>query len=779
MDCLGLFAGQACTTFTDCTSCIQSTLFCKWCANANITGRCISDSLTFSPPCSDTQRPGGNVMLVEDRILSDTVQVRPQSVQLLVRPGEPQTFQVTIRPAPTFPLDVYFLMDFSASMEDDLATLQSIAGDIARDIGTITPNYQLGFGSFVDKPTAPYIDTREAVIDHPCGADEICDAPYSYHHHLNLTSDGSAFSNAVSNLLISGNLDSPEGGIDGLLQAVVCDDIIGWRPNPARRLLVYITDASFHFGADGKIGGAMTPHDGKCHLRKIAGQNFYDYEEALRLDYPSISMLNTMMLDRGISPIFLVTSSEQSLYRNLGSVFDNAVVGFLTRDSANLVGSLRQAYNELSSRVRLFIDSIPGLTVTPTSSCLPNAIPDGQGGCTRVTIGETITIDVKVEVTQCTPEIIQGRTLNIRTSIFGDITVEIRGVCECPCRGTQMENSTQCSGQGSLVCGLCECNPGRLGDRCECADGGLNPTLVCKNGPNMLPCSGPNAGDCVCGQCICRTGINNNPEFMYSGEMCQCNNFQCGVDTRGRLCSGFGECTCNGVCVCEPGYSDDICQCRPEEECRAAPSDMEFCSGQGTCNCGDCTCNEGYGGTHCATCTDANICGPEQCQRYDACTSCLFYINNRQVLDRGLSECSACDQLNVTMAFRDVVDETDSRVGNSTFTCVSSAVEGECNGVVYFIRVGSGGESTVLARNTPSRCSTAIPAWIIAVPIVIGLLILGIITIVIAKLLLLLVDRYEYKQFKKEVAGSKFGASVNPIYNSANQEFQNPAYGGV
>jgi hypothetical protein len=127
----------------------------------------------------------------------------------------------------------------------------------------------------------------------------------------------------------------------------------------------------------------------------------------------------------------------------------------------------------------------------------------------------------------------------------------------------------------------------------------------------------------------------------------------------------------------------------------------------------------------------------------------------------------------------DVQDENDPRVGNNSFTCVSETVEGECSDVAYFIRLGSNSESSILARNTPSRCSTSIPAWIIAVPIVIGLLILGIILIVIAKLILLLLDRYEYKQFKKEVANSKFGASVNPIYNSANQEFQNPAYGGV
>ena len=105
---------------------------------------------------------------------------------------------------------------------------------------------------------------------------------------------------AVNSRIISGNLDSPEGGIDGLLQAVVCQDvshhahtyththttphtcthahththtclhaslahagatlflqIIGWRENPARRLLVYMTDASFHFGADGKVAGMV------------------------------------------------------------------------------------------------------------------------------------------------------------------------------------------------------------------------------------------------------------------------------------------------------------------------------------------------------------------------------------------------------------------------------------------------------------------------------------------------------------------------------------------
>ena len=44
--------------------------------------------------------------------------------------GQPQSVPITVRPAAVFPLDVYFLMDFSNSMRDDLTTLQSIAEDI-------------------------------------------------------------------------------------------------------------------------------------------------------------------------------------------------------------------------------------------------------------------------------------------------------------------------------------------------------------------------------------------------------------------------------------------------------------------------------------------------------------------------------------------------------------------------------------------------------------------------------------------------------------------------
>lgn len=51
---------------------------------------------------------------------------------------------------------------------------------------------------------------------------------------------------------VSGNLDAPEGGFDAIMQAVVCNEQIGWRAQ-ARRLLVFSTDAGFHYAGDGKV----------------------------------------------------------------------------------------------------------------------------------------------------------------------------------------------------------------------------------------------------------------------------------------------------------------------------------------------------------------------------------------------------------------------------------------------------------------------------------------------------------------------------------------------
>lgn len=59
---------------------------------------------------------------------------------------------------------------------------------LAESLGNISSNYKIGFGTFVDKPVAPFSPLL------PQGTGVL---PYSYHHILTLTDDEDRFS--VSN----------------------------------------------------------------------------------------------------------------------------------------------------------------------------------------------------------------------------------------------------------------------------------------------------------------------------------------------------------------------------------------------------------------------------------------------------------------------------------------------------------------------------------------------------------------------------------------------------
>lgn len=48
------------------------------------------------------------------------------------------------------------------------------------------------------------------------------------------------------------NDDPPEALLDGLLQATVCTDLIGWREE-SRKLILAFTDQHFHVAGDGRV----------------------------------------------------------------------------------------------------------------------------------------------------------------------------------------------------------------------------------------------------------------------------------------------------------------------------------------------------------------------------------------------------------------------------------------------------------------------------------------------------------------------------------------------
>lgn len=140
----------------------------------------------------------------------DSVQIRPQHVQLKLQKNRPQTVQLNYKPAKNYPLDLYLLMDLTWSMRDDKETLVKMGGSLSKSLSNLTENFRLGFGSFADKPIMPYINPGSE--DNPCKlVHDTCLPTYGFKHKLALTENVKQFIERVNGSEITGNLDNLEG----------------------------------------------------------------------------------------------------------------------------------------------------------------------------------------------------------------------------------------------------------------------------------------------------------------------------------------------------------------------------------------------------------------------------------------------------------------------------------------------------------------------------------------------------------------------------------------
>uniref|UniRef100_A0A914XQU9 Integrin beta n=1 Tax=Plectus sambesii TaxID=2011161 RepID=A0A914XQU9_9BILA len=260
---------------------------------------------------------------------SDAVQLKPQEIIVNIRPKAKVTFDVTYRQAVDYPVDLYYLMDLSYSMNDDKEKLSELGDSLAARMRNITKNFRLGFGSFIDKKLMPFIDPRPEKQRSPC---PVCAEPYGFKNQMSLTTNTERFSKEVEKAEISGNLDAPEGGFDAVMQALSCNEDIGWRER-ARKMVVFSTDAGFHYAGDGRLAGLVVPNDGQCHL-----DNRGYYTKSLDQDYPSIALLHQRIRERKANLIFAVTEKNLHLYEQLRDALPDvsSSVGVLADDSRNM-----------------------------------------------------------------------------------------------------------------------------------------------------------------------------------------------------------------------------------------------------------------------------------------------------------------------------------------------------------------------------------------------------------------------------------------------------------
>lgn len=175
-------------------------------------------------------------------------------------------------------------------------------------------------------------------IDNPCAQERAtCEPTYGYRHQLSLTEDIRLFTSAVANSKITANLDNLEGGLDALMQVIVCPKEIGWKEQ-ARKIVILVTDGFMHLAGDGLLAGIAQRNDKKCHLNQAG-----EYTGSLEYDYPSLEEIYRELLRRKINVIFAVTKDVVSSYRELSALMKEiSYVDILSADSSNILELIKK-----------------------------------------------------------------------------------------------------------------------------------------------------------------------------------------------------------------------------------------------------------------------------------------------------------------------------------------------------------------------------------------------------------------------------------------------------
>uniref|UniRef100_A0A3Q1DBJ5 Integrin beta n=1 Tax=Amphiprion ocellaris TaxID=80972 RepID=A0A3Q1DBJ5_AMPOC len=680
--------------------------------------------------------PSSRTSILESRPLSskgsgwtqyDVVQIMPQKISLSLRPGGQTWFGLQVRQVEDYPVDLYYLMDLSLSMKDDLDTIRNLGTKLALEMGKLTSNFRLGFGSFVDKNMSPFSYTADKYQENPCNGYKLfpnCVPTFGFRHILSLTDKVDRFNEEVQKQMVSRNRDAPEGGFDAILQAAVCKEEIGWRKE-AYHLLVFATDDVPHLALDGRLGGLVQPHDGRCHLN-----DKNEYSASTQMDYPSLALLGEKLAENNIFLIFAVT---KRLY-DFTALIPGTTVEILDQDSKNVIQLIITAYNNIRSKVELSVwDHPEDLSLSFTATCQDGQPLPGLRKCADLKIGDTVSL-FSVEARSCPPRG-TDQSFTIKPVGFKDrLEVSVDYQCDCGCSQTAKSNSSICSSMGTYTCGTCQCEPGYLGARCECQEGdsGSMYLSACREAEGKQICSG--RGECSCNQCLCYES-----EFgKIYGSFCECDDFSC-ARHKGILCSGHGECHC-GECKCHAGYVGDNCNCSTETS-TCVSDDGRMCSGRGSCVCGRCQCSEpgAFGDTceKCPTCPDA--CGTKR-----ECIECRLFNSGR------LADNQTCQRL----CKDEIITVEMLKTEDPNAVLCLYKTDDDC--VMKFMYSEHASGLSVLTALKEPECSRGPDALMVLLAVVGSILLVGVVLLAVWKLVITIHDHREFARFQSARSRARY-----------------------
>nr|XP_048278720.1 integrin beta-2-like protein isoform X2 [Myodes glareolus] len=592
---LGSGLSQLCTRdrVSTCRDCIRSGPGCAWCQKLNFTGQGQPESVRCDTPEQLLLRGCTSEYLVDPKSLAepqedkdrDQKQLSPQNVTLYLRPGQAAAFNVSVQQTQVNSVDLYLLMAISDSMQGHLSNVQTLGSDLLQALNEITRSGHIGFG-FIRNMT--------------------------FQHILKLTDDSSQFQKELAKQLVSGNLNTPKGQLDAMVQVATCLREIGWRNGT--RFLVLVTDNDFYLAKDKSPGTRQNFSDSHCHLEDGV------FKSRREPDDHSVLQLARKLAENNIQPIVMVPSRMVKTHERLTTFISTLAIRELSGDSSNVTQFIKDTHRRLTSKVFLDHTTIPNtLKVTYDSFCGNGTSSTGKfrGECDGGQINNQVTFQVTVMASEC----IQKQAFVIQAPSSTDsVTVRVLPQCECQCRDSSQEHGL-CGGKGVMECGICRCNSGYIGENCECQTQGQSSQELqrsCRKDNSSIVCSG--LGDCICGRCECHTSDIANKVIF--GRYCECDNTNC-ERYEGQVCGGpqRGSCSCD-QCVCKEGYEGSACQCRRSTE-GCLSKNLVVCNGHGQCRCNRCECDPGYQPPLCEESSGAF----SRCHKYISCAKCLKLSN--------------------------------------------------------------------------------------------------------------------------------------------------------
>ncbi|CAH1183280.1 unnamed protein product [Phaedon cochleariae] len=756
-----------------CEECIQQ-IDCAWCSEPILDPqaddkktvvhcRPKNETALWCPSEAMLESPKTDFRILQsDQFSNDKenpTQIMPQRVRLALRRGQKHELKFRYKIAANYPVDLYYVMDLSNSMKAHKDKLAQLGSKLAMTMRNITTNFQLGFGSFIDKVELPFTSTRKERLRAPCDG---CASPYSFKNHMPLSVNYAKFVDQVRSSKVSGNLDTPEGGLDAIMQAIVCKKQIKWRPQ-ARHLLILSTDAGFHIAGDGKLAGVVEPNNGKCHAKES------DY---LKYDYPSVSHINHVARENHINIIFAIvkkTNDVGKAYKELSKHIENSNFGELNeKDDNNVINLVVDNYNKISQTVKFTSNADSAVDVSFSSNCNNIDATYLSDRCNDVHVGDVLEFTATIQPRECFPNG-QTKILYIRPDALNEtLQVELEVLCNCSCsmrnHSTFVPKSDKCSTFGDMKCGICDCSEGRFGRDCQCDSSQSTSEDVsnCIMTGSTEICSG--SGQCRCGKCECNTNPANKDEKIY-GKYCQCDNYSCKKGENDLLCSGRGDCDCSVCKNCQAGYTGDACQCEVSEARCTDPQTGAVCSGRGRCVCGRCECNmdeNRYSGQYCEDCIS---CPAQRCEELRHCVECQAYKS-------GIYNGTLCDAQCTTFT-TEILDTLGTDDNQEIKKC---RIPDNDRCIINFEYYYDQDNKLVVRASREKICAPPpnVLAW--STGVIGTIIIAGLILLLVWKICTTIHDRREYAKFENEQKKLKWSTNGNPLYREATTNFANPAY---